>query len=390
MDNTRAILKNAFIDAQLVDYSIKQHTFSYEFEGKMQHIIKYQKGIFRLINTAGKKIACIVLSLLLCLTTVACSIDEVREPIVEEIKRFYVNVKEQLKGTKANEIAELFSGEVSKIVATNYVTTTPKEYVIEDEEKVAAFTKLLTTTGWGTPKNEFEANTGHVNYRFEFKVNDKTVTTLNICSYFPGLFGVAEIIYNGKSLVYNISERTYFDILAFTTQKYYLHKSDLEQPEKSQCLEWQRKAINGMTQAEKEEFGETFQRLHFHIEDFLLGNVSILKEPDSVYWKRHELERDEVFEDPITGTLGIDNTYHIMLDNFQILITLAKDAELQKSIITLKEDYIRAFELHDIGSIFAVHEVIHDYDYYVVNYPIVLSTEPPDWQGIDDYFGHLE
>ena len=86
MDNTRAILKNAFIDAQLVGYTVKQHTFSTEFETKMKRIIKYQKGVLRLINTTGKRIACIILTALICLTTVACSIEEVREPIIEEIK----------------------------------------------------------------------------------------------------------------------------------------------------------------------------------------------------------------------------------------------------------------------------------------------------------------
>ena len=55
MDNKSATLKNAFIDAQLVGYTVKQHTFSDKFEAKMQHIIKYQKGILRLIESIPSK-----------------------------------------------------------------------------------------------------------------------------------------------------------------------------------------------------------------------------------------------------------------------------------------------------------------------------------------------
>ena len=44
MDNTRMLLKNAFIDAQLVGYCVKQHEFSEKFETKMKSTIKYQKS----------------------------------------------------------------------------------------------------------------------------------------------------------------------------------------------------------------------------------------------------------------------------------------------------------------------------------------------------------
>lgn len=390
MDNTGMILKNAFIDAQLVGYSLKQHEFSEKFETKMQRTIKYQKGVWRLINTKGKKAACIILSLLIFTASTVFSVKALREPVIEAIQHFFVNIREQLTGTKANNIAEHFSEDITQIVATNLITTEPKEYIIDDQEKISDFVELMRTTNWITPKNEFDAGTDYITYRFEFKSGDKTVTTLNMCSRFPGLFGIAEIIYDGKSTVYNISERAFLDILAFTTQKYYLHKSDLEQPDSKQCYKWQEKALKGLNESEKKEFCEAFKYLHLHIESFLLGNVSTLKEPDSVYWESYELKRDEPFIDPITGTALINNTYHIMSDLINKLLSLAEDQQMKDILTTVKADYINAFKYHNIGSLFALHEVIHDYDYYVVNYPISYSLAPPDWGGLDDYFGHLE
>ena len=79
-----------------------------------------------------------------------------------------------------------------------------------------------------------------------------------------------------------------------------------------------------------------------------------------------------------------------MLSFINKLLFLAADQDIKDVLTTIKSDYTNSFKYHDIGSLFALHEVIHDYDYYVVNYPISYSIAPPDWGGLDDYFGHLE
>lgn len=390
MDNMKARLKSAFIDAQLVDYTVKPHTFSDKFEAEMQNIIRYQKGLLKLINTTAKKIACVILCILIIAAGTVFSVEALREEVIEVIQSFFVEVKEKLSGTRADNISDYFSDNITRIKATNLITTTPKEYIIDNKEKISAFTALLASTDWNDPQSEFDFDTRYANYKFEFIADGEVVTTLNICSQYTGLFGTAQIIHNGKSAVYNISEKTYLEILAFTTQKYYLHNSDLDKPDAEHCLDWQEKILKDFDDTQKEKFCETFKYLHIHLENFLLGNISLLKEPDSIYWKRHELERDEVFKDPISGSEGIDNSYHIMLDGFETLISMAKDTQTREMLIVMKADYINAFKHHDIGSLFSVHEVIHDFDYFAVNYPISFSLAPPDWGGIDDYFGHLK
>ena len=134
MDNTRAILKNAFIDAQLKGYSVEQHTFTEEFENKMQNLIRQQKGLLKLINTTGKKVACIILTILILTTSTVFSVEALREPVIEAIQNFFVNVKDQLSGTIADNISEHFSDDITQIVATNYITATPKEYIIDNKE----------------------------------------------------------------------------------------------------------------------------------------------------------------------------------------------------------------------------------------------------------------
>ena len=104
-----------------------------------------------------------------------------------------------------------------------------------------------------------------------------------------------------------------------------------------------------------------------------------LNEENLKRWQESISQTIDETENPyhiyITGTKSIDNTYQIMLDYFETLISLAKNKEIQNALSVMKSDYINAFKFHDIGSLFSVHEVIHDYDYYVVIYPISFSIK---------------
>ncbi|MBP3599730.1 MAG: hypothetical protein J6J30_01470 [Clostridia bacterium] len=382
------VLKNAFIAAQ-AEKNIIPYEFSPEFESKMEKLIKSQKGMRKLVNTAAKRAACVITAFLIAAFSTVFSVDALREPVVEAVQSFFVNVKEYLSGTSADNIADHFSDGVTEIVATNLITSTPKEYKITDTEKITAFTKLLTETHWGEPQHEVK-EADFVLYRFEFKNENETVTTLNVCPRYPELYGIVEIISGENRKVYHISERTYLDIVAFTTRKYYLHKSDLPKPSEEKCLMWQREALANLSETEKQTLCENFKYLHLHIENLLLGSVVTLKEPDSVYWQKLELPENRMFIDPFTGVVSVDNTYHIIIERFDNSISVALDNETKNAIITMKNDFQNAVKNHDLGSIFSVHEVIHDWDYYVINYPISYSVEPPDWGGIDEYFGHLD
>ena len=39
--------------------------------------------------------------------------------------------------------------------------------------------------------------------------------------------------------------------------------------------------------------------------------------------------------------------------------------------------------------IFESHKIIHDYDYWAINYPVSLKIEPVDWGGVNTYFGNI-
>ncbi len=390
MDNTRAILKNAFIDAQLVGYTVRQHTFSDEFERKMQNLIRHQKGFLKLVNTTGKKVACILLSILIIATSTVFSVEALREPIIEAIQEFFVNVKEQLSGTRADNIADYFINDITQIKATNYFTTVPKEHVISEKQKIDEFIKLLAKTDWGNPRNEYVENVQYVFWKLEFKKNDEVVTTLNLCES-PAGVGCIEITNNNSSKVFVISEQIYRDIIAFTNTKYYLHKSDIEIPHETTCLSVKNDAFYDLTVDEKEFVCNELRVAHMQIENMLLDSVSTLKDPDSQYW--HPAITGEPFEDPFSGekyTNG-DWCFNSVIEYLDNISNAIRNKEIKSQFEAMSESLKKACDNHDIGGIFAIHEFIHDYDYFAINYPAYFELlAPPDWNGVNIYFGHLE
>lgn len=106
------------------DESSIEHTFSAKFEKKMSKLLKAQKNLYwYFYNTASKRVA-IVFAVLVMLVTTACSVEEIREPMVNFIKKVYETfIEYTYEGdtvssiTKKYEIKELPEG----FVQTQYL-----------------------------------------------------------------------------------------------------------------------------------------------------------------------------------------------------------------------------------------------------------------------------
>lgn len=389
MIDNRDLLKKAFIDSQLecsVNYT---HTFSSAFNEKMQRIIKYQKGFRKLINTASKRVAVFFLAILICVTSVACSIKEVREPIIEEIKKFVVNAKEILSGTAANDVSYLFPSDITKIVGTSYISEDKNQYVIEDKEKVTAFVKLLSETYWGEPEQfeEFESTSTYWVFDF-FDEKEEIVFQIKMCNDVNYLRSKIAIIKDGEEKRFYISNKVYKDILAFTNEKYYLHNSPIKEIDTSFFEKKNSKCLYGMTDDEAGEVKKRIRNLHYEMEYFLMSNVSLLKENDSIYW---EYVIDEtIFTDPISKTERKYDMKRIFENDMNYIISVVEDKDtkenLSKALMIFKESLTE----HNLSGLFLAHEYIHDYDYFAFNFPThYVYSEHADYQGINDYFGKL-
>lgn len=390
MTDVNSVLKNAFIDSQLESNDEITHNFSPIFEKEMRKLIKSQKGVLKLINTAAKRAACIALAVLFSLTAVACSIEEVREPIVKEIQRFFVNARELLTGTAADEVSDLFPTDVTKIIGTSYISSSKKQYVIDDEERVTDFITLLSETYWGEPDRFSEFDETNTYWTFDFlDGEEKSLLQIKMCNDVSYEYSKIAIIKNGEEKHFYISNKTYREILAFTNKKYYLHDSKLEKPDKEYFEAVKNQVLKGLDEAEQKEIKRKIRSAHYATEIFLLQNVSLLKEKDSVYWRY--VQSGERFDDPIAGYERQYDVNGEVVSALEYALSVIEDKDVKKNLSTALKLWKKSVSEHKLDGLFEVHEYIHDYDYYAFNYPThYVYDSYADYQGLDDYFGRLE
>ena len=383
-----SILKKAFIEAQLDFPANGAHRFSPEFEKRMKKLIRMQSGAYRLINSAGRRAACIALAVILSFTAVACGVKEVREPIVREIKRIFVNARELFAGTQAEDISSLFPSEIEKIVAADHTDKNGAEYTIDDPEKIKSFIKIMTDTTWYKPDGGFESLEFNSYWSFEFFGADgESLSRLDMCRVFSS--DTAVIIYkDGEKHIFRISDKVYSELLCFTNKKYYLHNSSLPFPGEEFCAAAEERITAGLNNEDKKRVEREIRDAHYAVERFLLENVSLLKSKDSVYWDC--LDSNEGFLDPITNEKREFDVNKRVKSALSYIIFKVTDRESGKTLKKALEIWERGVREHSLDDLFLAHEYIHDYDYFAINYPThYVYDNCADYQGIDDYFGRI-
>lgn len=332
----------------------------------------------------------IVLSVLIVsIILVLCSCSAINQ---QETKNLDVNSKEvdfidfkdDLRDMGATQISDFFSNNITSVVATDYcIISKPKTYNFDDIEKISEFVTILSKTHWSEPSDNWDGSEEFTGMRFELKSHEETTTTINMLAWVIDCYGVVEIVSNGKSKIFEISESAYLNMRAFTTKKYYLHKSSIEAPSKALCLEVKERALDNLDKEKTDYISTKMRNVHYTIELLLIENVSFLKEPDSSCW-----------ELAITGNgQNVDNgafSFNGVMENIQEISITIEDEETKMVLKKLYEELKKACDNRDVEKIFKVHEVIHDYDYYAINYPAHYDLQPADWGGIGVYFGHLE
>ena len=72
------------------DNELESISFTSEFEEKMRKLIIYQKNpFFTFINTTGKRVACIIVAVIVIATTTVFSVEALRKPFINFIIETY-------------------------------------------------------------------------------------------------------------------------------------------------------------------------------------------------------------------------------------------------------------------------------------------------------------
>ena len=173
---------------------------------------------------------------------------------------------------------------------------------------------------------------------------------------------------------------------AASEEIFWLHKSDLKPPEKSVCLQAQKLALKGLNDEQRKTVQDMVREEHVRIEYYLLDHVKSLKSPDAPYWEFLEH----------TGPIAIPGEEVVLNEwdkdtitaNLKTVGDLIQNGAVKSDFEKMRKTLDDAVGAHDLHGLFSYHEMIHDYDYWVINYPAYYPDAPaPDWGGIKTYFG---
>ncbi len=286
------------------------------------------------------------------------------------------------------DIKNIFPADVKEIVINNYNTTNvePIKTILSSDEKIYNFIKLLNSTYWeekDIPQLE--------KYKpiVAISINGKNTSII------LNMYGVNET--EGKLMIntgnenkaYYISKRIFQDIVYYNYPKYYLHGSILETPDKTQCLKAQKLAFDKLSDNEISTIKKAVGIVHSELESLLVNSIRTLKEPTSPYWNTYITGQE--MTDIISGEIflfGDEYCFNYTLNSIKNITKIIKNEkalnDLNSYINTLQE----GINKHDLARCFEAHEIIHDYDVWIIEYPIQnLKIEPVDWSGLKVYFG---
>lgn len=313
-----------------------------------------------------------------------------------------------LKIEKENEITKYLPQNITEIHLINHWSTLPDKPTtkIQELDKLKEFTDLLYTTTWTEVNIDDYPYTiidGNINTTLEYEISFIGDTICNFQMIQRGSrfknnnansiidYGLVSINYENTVHTYEINEKTYKNLITYTSEKYYLHESKLSIPNQEKCNLAQKQAFTSLNDTDKEYLKKKIRVLHGGIEHSLLGSVLVLKEPSSIYWQICTTEGiSETYEDRIHNNKNVvkrDNGFTYYLEELPNVISKIQDKETKNDLINCYNILQEGINTHNISKLFEAHEILHDYDYFVFNTPLYLEYEPADWSGVDTYFG---
>lgn len=269
-------------------------------------------------------------------------------------------------------------GKVTKMICKNiYKDNEEKKediYNIINEEKINKIIDLIEVEKTKELTNNI-ANNDYI--ELNFYNNDKEI---NIIVYNNS------IRINGNN--YKVNNGLYNEIIKILKDTYYLHKSSISLPNKENSKEMQNNALKGMSDEETKEAQRKLRDAHVTMEYLLIEGTKNLKESNSVYWNLYN--NADTITEPNGEKLDFtnDRCFNAVAENINKITEVVKDENTKKNFEEIFRRLQSAMENKDIAEMFEIHKIIHDYDYWIINYPAYFDTAPaPDWEGVETYFG---
>jgi len=158
-----------------------------------------------------------------------------------------------------------------------------------------------------------------------------------------------------------------------------LHDSTLPLPDATTCKQAQKRALSGLGTDQVKTVQTQIHETHLYFEmEFVDENmVKRLRSPSSQYWEAWE--HLGTIQYPGSVPIYNETDGDTVIADLEKVRVLEKDPAFQSDIVKMQELVRQAVQNHDLTKFVELHQMLHDFDYWVVNYPIYYpKLAPPD------------
>lgn len=278
------------------------------------------------------------------------------------------------------EMNKYITNSVTKIIISKYDNSNEVPFVcyVSDEKQIQNFIDAFNNINFDMQNI---TDTILPLYTIDFIGNGTTTAIISSEK-------VGQLSTSDTSKFFKLSNEDFTSIEKLIDVKYYLHSSNLEKPSEDACNNMQKLVLSGLSDLEITTFRTEIHNIHSSLEFYLVDHINILKDANSIYWEPATI--DEIFTQP-NGVKFQSSGFWQYRNSLQELLKLNLNDTTRDIINDIVSKLQFGMDNHDLSECFEAHKLLHDFDYWVVGYPIgSFIAAPADWGGLDCYYGLIE
>ena len=288
---------------------------------------------------------------------------------------------------KESNIYKYLPNNIKSITRNSYFSNEVNTYPIND---YLSFLADFVSIEW-IPTNDTVNN----DYYYIIDICGDTVTHIKLYKRYDkdekdnsaNYIGFAKVYGDNFEQLYKVPSNLIYKLLDYTNDKISLYESELKEPSEDACLQAQKDVLSGMSDETKINFQNRVRNLHSYLENMIKEKTEI-SDPTSPYWDLYTTN-NSVVEDVISKvSIATSDILSQKRNEFNNLANLSNNDILKKDFINAANFIDRAKEEHSRLYIYYAYQIIHDYDFFIINYPPYNNLEEgKNYQGIHTYFG---
>ena len=292
-----------------------------------------------------------------------------------------------IKKIKESNIYKYLPNNINSITRNSYFSDEVIAYQINN---YLSFLSDFVSIEW-TPTND----TVDDDYYYIIDINGDTVTHIKLFKNFTKdnqenfaeYTGYAKVYGDDFEQLYTVDQSLIYKCLNYTNDKILLYESEISEPSKEKCLNAQTLVLEKMSKEATINFQNRVRNLHSYLEN-MLKNQTDISDPTSPYWDLY-ITDNSVVEDIISKEkIATSDVLSQKINEFNDLANLSNNDILKKDFKNAANYIEQAKKEHSRLYIYYAYQIIHDYDFFIINYPPYQNFEGgQNYSGIHTYFG---